>query len=331
MPKKPNTKKQASVLFSNENAIEAFESDGQGLIGRVDRAFGKSKFCVTVSLGGSLREVEALIRGKYKGGRRSPVYVTPNSYVILEGRTDRIMEIRGVISDRAHIEELIESNHIPSEISHPRDYNPSEDVGFEFDHSEITGVSSEPLTRGHQSKASENSRNKRKTRVAPTESEEEIQFADARVRSTLYLYRNKIRAVKSTAFTFEEEEEEDSVADAPAAPVPEVAAAVVDSAPPPAEHSAAHRPITSARRLRNMAALAAAAAAEAAEAAAIAAEAAAEAARIFREHRERDDLSDNAVRAAMGLPLLVSLPPPIRDFTLDTGDREWDEIDIDAI
>ncbi len=108
MPKRPNAKKMASQSYSNEKAMEAATKEGKYTVCLVKKSLGNCAFLAEFQVPtGGVREIQVLVRGKFKGGRNSRVYVEPGHYVLAEGPPSaKVLEVVGIANRQQALDRL---------------------------------------------------------------------------------------------------------------------------------------------------------------------------------------------------------------------------------
>ena len=116
MPKKSNVAKRAAAENKNKKAYTDVVKGKDGIIGRVEKAFGNGLFQITIADDrGNPKLVQGLIRGVFKGGAKSVAFLAAGMYTILahvEARSE-VHEILGVISTKKQIQELKKEGVFP--------------------------------------------------------------------------------------------------------------------------------------------------------------------------------------------------------------------------
>jgi len=116
MPKKSNVAKRAAAENKNKKAYKEVIDGKDGIVGRVEKAFGNGLFQITIAdKRGNPKLVQGLIRGVFKGGAKSAAFLAPGMYTILadvEGRSE-VHEILGVIGTKKQLTELKKEGVFP--------------------------------------------------------------------------------------------------------------------------------------------------------------------------------------------------------------------------
>jgi hypothetical protein len=116
MPKNANVAKRAAAENKNKKAYSDVVKGKDGIVGRVEKAFGNGLFQITIAdPRGNPKIVQGLIRGVFKGGAKSAAFLSAGMYAILATVQDRseVHEILGVISTKKQIHELKKEGVFP--------------------------------------------------------------------------------------------------------------------------------------------------------------------------------------------------------------------------
>lgn len=116
MPKKSNVAKRVAAENKNKKAYTDVVKGKDGIIGRVEKAFGNGLFQITIAdPRGAPKLVQGLIRGVFKGGAKSIAFLTTGMYTILAAveKGSEVHEILGVISHNKQLNELKKEGMFP--------------------------------------------------------------------------------------------------------------------------------------------------------------------------------------------------------------------------
>jgi hypothetical protein len=115
MPRSTREKKAAAQQLANTNAYDTVIRDpSRYKIARVEKALGFCGFQAVIEDNGFLREIQVLVRGKFKGGRNAATNVDVGCFVIADGDTrQKVMEVVGVLRDQRQFTELKRRGRIP--------------------------------------------------------------------------------------------------------------------------------------------------------------------------------------------------------------------------
>lgn len=116
MPKNTNMAKRFAAETKNKKAFQAALDNKVGIIGRVEKALGNGGFQITIQDDKTIKTVQGLIRGVFKGGAKSEAFVMAGMYVILakaEGRSP-VHEIVGVVNKKKDLKALKDAGAVPA-------------------------------------------------------------------------------------------------------------------------------------------------------------------------------------------------------------------------
>lgn len=116
MPKKSNVAKRVAAENKNKKAYKEALDGKDGIIGRVEKAFGNGLFQITIAdQCGNPKLVQGLIRGVFKGGAKSVAFLATGMYTILATVQDHseVHEILGVISQNKQLNEMKKEGIFP--------------------------------------------------------------------------------------------------------------------------------------------------------------------------------------------------------------------------
>ena len=119
MPKKVNMSKRVAVENKNKKVLTDAMDGKEAIFGKVEKALGNCAFKIHIQDQASkvpkLKAVQGLIRGSFKGGSKSEVFLSAGMFVILGPAEKRAEshEIIGVINRKKDLKALMDNKLLP--------------------------------------------------------------------------------------------------------------------------------------------------------------------------------------------------------------------------